>query len=86
MYSVSQYGSIIAQKACARQHNPRELPCQTRSQRDQTLDWNLAKNVRFIPGRRDATKKNISAWITGISWANRCTAVFVSHKYSWRSS
>jgi hypothetical protein len=48
---------IIAEKACARRHNPRQLPCQTRNQRDQMLDRNLAENMRFIAGRRDAIKK-----------------------------
>jgi len=60
MYRVSEHGSIIAQKTCARPHNLRELPYQTRNQRHQMLDRNLAENLRFIPGRRDAIK-NISA-------------------------
>jgi hypothetical protein len=54
VYRVSEHGSIVAQKACDRRHNPRQLPCQTRNQRDQMLDRNLAENVRFIAGRRDA--------------------------------
>jgi hypothetical protein len=56
VYRVSEHGSIIAQKACDRRHNLRELTCQTRNQRDQILDRNLAENVRFIAGRRDAIK------------------------------
>jgi len=60
MYRISEHGSIISQKAGARRHNPRELPCQTRNQRGQMLDRNVAENVRFIAGRRDA-KKKISA-------------------------